>query len=715
MRRLAGLVVVGAMVVSACTPAIRPTDEAIRRPIILGADRLQLAAALESFGGCGEVLDYFQDSANEMGAAFAWGGGATWFAEGAPMLSRRDAAIAESTAGAAVGGDQSAAASPPAPQAGVDFSETNVQEAGVDEPDVVKTNGRLIVAVARNTLYVVDPTGDAPVLRGSLPLGDANSYGGEVFLTDERVLLLSNGWREPEVQPSRTAPGASAGADIAIMPVGQPIAIVTAIDISDPAAPRVQQRLELDGEYVTARLVDGIARIVLRSTPQFQIQPLPGAETEAQVARQVQTAVASTEIGDWLPSVRADDGEERPLVECDAVSRPPEPSGVGTVTVLTVDAGRDLAIAHSASVVADVATVYASPDNLYVATNGWTDPRVLEQQAQDETVEPPFFTTELHKFDISDATVTSYVASGRVRGHLLNQWSLSEHEGHLRAATTEFPEWMPSGPAGAPAQSQSFVTVLNQQGDALTQVGQVGGLGVDERIYAVRYFGDTGYVVTFRQTDPLYVLDLSEPSGPRVTGELKILGYSAYLHPVGDGLLLGIGQDATDEGQRLGTQLSLFDVSDPANPTRIHQAALGAGDSSVEYDHRAFLWWPAEALTVIPVQIYDGRGFAEPAIVDEPADDDRGGDDAVAPGSPGSPGSPPAFQPFAGVVGFGVDEAAGFAERGRISHAGRSAAEPYAMPVSRSLVIGDALYTLSELGLLASDLDTFTDRGWVAF
>ena len=114
----------------------------------------------------------------------------------------------------------------------------------------------------------------------------------------------------------------------------------------------------------------------------------------------------------------------------------------------------------------------------------------------------------------------------------------------MRVATT----------ASDPASTQSYVTVLTDDGKALTTIGQVDGLGKGERIYAVRFIDTVGYVVTFRQTDPLYTIDLSDPTKPRVVGELKITGYSAYLHPIGDGLLMGVGQDATDQGRRLGAQ-----------------------------------------------------------------------------------------------------------------------------------------------------------------
>ena len=156
-------------------------------------------------------------------------------------------------------------------------------------------------------------------------------------------------------------------------------------------------------------------------------------------------------------------------------------------------------------------------------------------------------------------------------GSLLNQFSLSEHEGILRAATT----------VGFGPDAESRVTTLERRDGRLVKRGDVGGLGRGERIYAVRFIGDVGYVVTFRQVDPLYTIDLADPDRPRVLGELKIPGYSAYLHPVGDDLLLGVGQDATDQGRLQGLQISLFDVSDLARPARLQQLRLGERWSSV--------------------------------------------------------------------------------------------------------------------------------------
>jgi len=187
----------------------------------------------------------------------------------------------------------------------------------------------------------------------------------------------------------------------------------------------------------------------------------------------------------------------------------------------------------------------------------------------------------------------------------------------------------------------------------------------------VRFIGSTAYVVTFRQVDPLFVVDLSDPAAPRMDGQLDLQGYSAYLHPVGDGLLLGVGQDATGQGRLLGTLLSLFDVSDPAHPTRLQQVALGTGSSSeVEYDHHAFLWWGPTSLAVVPVR----------------------------------------EQSFTGALGFKVTRDR-IARTGQVSHD----VEGGQVDILRSAVVGDRLVTLSRAGVEASALDGLGPQGFLAF
>jgi uncharacterized secreted protein with C-terminal beta-propeller domain len=277
-------------------------------------------------------------------------------------------------------------------------------------------------------------------------------------------------------------------------------------------------------------------------------------------------------------------------------------------------------------------------------------------------------TTEVHRFDLVDDGA-EYVASGSVPGRVLNQWALSEHEGDLRIATTE-------GEFSTDGRTHSSVRILRERDGRLRTIGRVRDLGKGEQIYAVRYAGDIGFVVTFRQVDPLYTLDLSDPTEPRMVGELKVPGYSAYLHPVDADHLLGIGQNATTEGQTTGVQASLFDVADLAEPRRIAQLALGRDTmTDVEYDHRAFLYWPEEQMAVLPLADWQPGGKVGAVVLH------------VAPG----------------------DE---LVERGFIEHPPHEGAAP---PVQRALVVDDRILTVTYAGVRATDLATLEPLGDAAF
>jgi hypothetical protein len=249
-----------------------------------------------------------------------------------------------------------------------------------------------------------------------------------------------------------------------------------------------------------------------------------------------------------------------------------------------------------------------------------------------------------------------YLGSGTVDGTLLGQYAMDEYQGMLRVASTVQPDVVPGhraapgavsgegGSAGAEAgtptmtsaprttilpprprttvlppmprptvvppvpaaPSSGSVTVLRLAGGALEQVGRLDGLGRDEAVQGVRFAGPLAYVVTFRQTDPLFVVDLADPAHPRVAGSVDLLGYSAYLHPLGNGLLLGVGQDATTDGARTGVQLSLFDVSDPARPQLLDRVSVPGGWSATEYDPHAFAY--IDGVALVPVQSSDGAG-----------------------------------------------------------------------------------------------------------
>jgi uncharacterized secreted protein with C-terminal beta-propeller domain len=393
--------------------------------------------------------------------------------------------------------------------------------------------------------------------------------------------------------------------------------------------------------------------------------------------------------------------------------------------VVTLDLGGRLDPSSAAAVIAQGETVYASAERLYVATNVWVPPELLGD-ARLEVMEEDY-STALHAFDISSDGPARYLASGSVDGHLLNQFSMDEYQEHLRVATTDGSPW------GGTPNSESAVAVLAVRGDRLVQVGRVGDLGKGESIYSVRFAGPTGYVVTFRQTDPLYVIDLRDPATPRVVSELKITGYSAYLHPLDEGRLLGVGREATEEGQVTGSKVTLFDVSDPANPRAVDTWTLADGYSDVEYDHLAFLYWAPEQMVILPMQdwahnfagaivLKTDDGLREAGRVSHDPEPPAGASDCrridigegkeivlqvCGPEDAGGLGGHacetyPEEVAAEMLAGYGVSKVeVGGDERIEICWP----AYYGSFPITRSLVIGGTLWTLSGMGLQGNAVD----------
>ena len=398
-------------------------------------------------------------------------------------------------------------------------STTNNQEAGVDEPDIVKTDGSTIYAIAQGKLQAVSVTGGSPHVVGTLDLGGSLS-GAQLLMNGNRLIVISS----PQYAYPGPIPVVGASASLRASPyfLYGSQTVLSEVDISDPSAMKVTQTMTVDGRFVDARQVGSSARIVISSAPH--------AIEEPQLAGGAQG---------WVPMWRFHDTHTgrsftRQVASCGAIRRPVQFSGLGMLSIVTVNFNKGLQAAQSTSLMADAQIVYGSQSSLYIATQQWENPLLQVGQL------PSGQTTVIDKFDVTDPDLTTFVSAGQVPGYLLNQFSLSEYNGYLRVASTSRPIWW--GVSPPTTLSQSYVTVLASQGGLLVPVGQVSGLGQGEQIYSVRFVADAGYVVTYRQVDPLYTIDLSTPTAPRVAGQLELEGYSAYLHPVGAGLLLGIGQ-----------------------------------------------------------------------------------------------------------------------------------------------------------------------------
>ncbi len=626
----------------------------------------RVTAHLSAFASCSSLVSYARLQAARTGGTV----GVPFRAEAGTAVSLTPAKTTSGTV-APNAAAPTAAAETGAGSAADAFSGTNDQEAGVDEPDVVKTDGRRMFVLAGQSLLAIDVSGDTPTLLGSLAL---EGYSRELLLRGDRVLVIGTPANAGGGPIPIDGPVAALAPGIAY-PGFRAATQLTEVSVKDPAAMTISRTLTVDGSYASARLTGGTVRVVLDTPPDLSaLTPQTATTPQTTGPQAARAAAAKLGLRALIPQtvIRSRISGRtfrRSIVGCDQVRRPDVFSGLDLLTVMTIDLDRGLYSVDRDAVMAGAQVVYASDKSLYVASQRYVPS--LDTAAD----VPARMTTEIHRFDTSDPGRTTYASSGSVSGFVLGQYALSEFGGALRVASTEDPLWL----NGAQTQpSQSAITVLREQGGRLGQVGRVGGLGTGERIYAVRFIGPEGYLVTFRQIDPLYTLDLSDPTDPKVAGRLDLTGYSAYLHPVGDGLLLGVGQDATAEGRRQGAQVSLFDVSDPAHPARIAHRPLGASGSSTsaEFDPHAFLWWAPSGSAVLPLQDYSDPNA-----------------------------------PFIGAVGLHVDKAKGIDEVGRVTHG----TGPYNPSIERSVVVGDRLYTLSDLGVASSRLATLAPLGFLTF
>ena len=541
--------------------------------IELGPEDVVLTAGLVRFDDCETLLDYLHEEYSARVGPWGFDGGG-WFGPvrrtgGDDMEMAEEAMAADSGASQAVSTTVTSA-----PVEGVDFSGTNVQEAGVDEADIVKTDGQRIFTLSSGRLVVVDAASRSRL--GEVVV--AEGWGRELFIDGNSLLLIT-----------RSHSDAPDGSET----------VIQRIDVSG-GAPEVVETLNVQGNYISARSVGGTARVILRYDPQWNF-PFVYPQTEAaeSVAEEAnRAAVLNSTLDDWLPRYTvgsADSSTGSLMVPCGDVHAPSLFSGFGVTTVMSVPIDGDFDPSESTAVMAPGDTVYASVGSLYVATTRWVDSDTFsdDDEWQDAWRQRR---TSVHRFDIT-AAEANYEASGEVLGVIRNQFSLSEHNGYLRVVTTV------GGPSGD--ESESHVRVLSTDGDVLAEIGSVGNIGRGEQVQSVRFVGGVGYVVTFRQIDPFYTIDLSDPANPTIVGELKIPGFSSYLHPISDTLVLGVGSDADDDGRITGAKVSLFDVSDLAAPREVATWTAPDGWNDVGWDHRAFLWWAPESLAVIPVTVWN--------------------------------------------------------------------------------------------------------------
>ena len=534
------------------------------------------------------------------------------------------------------------------------FSGTNVQVAGVDEADILKTDGELIYLASGGEVVLIraDPPASMGVvsrLSGDALVGD---HEGEVhvlglYLHEGILVVISSLYAAldvPHIQPAVDY----------MMPMAEGRTLVSLFSTVDPAEPTRLHVFEFTGVYSASRLKGPVVYLVLQQAVSVQ-----------------------------------DDEASYPMVCMDWRCAPfdarriyydPEAPGAGSLTnVVAIDVETN-AVGYLSLLTGSASTVYMSPGSLYVTFAKW-GPLGEAFPRPDLVVRQTGFTS-IYRIAVA-GTDLSPTAGGNVEGWLLNQFSMDEHRSYLRVATTT--GWGDSG---------NNVYILDPD---LRVVGALEGLAPGESIYSARFVGDLGYLVTFQKVDPFFVLDLSDPLRPSMLGYLKIPGFSEYLHPIDETHILGVGKDTIEDPSGTfawfqGLKLSLFDVSDLTAPKEVAKYLVGDRGSSspVLYDHKAFLYMEEEGLVVLPVRLV---GTVEPS-------DER-------------PSWEPGEEHWLGVLVLSIDPLLGFELQSRITHvpadqeACRWGPGPY--EVTRSLYIGAYLYTVSPTTLKAHSLNGFDE------
>jgi uncharacterized secreted protein with C-terminal beta-propeller domain len=496
------------------------------------------------------------------------------------------------------GGALAAAPSPSGGQTASDpsHSTTNVQVAGVDEADIVKTDGNYVYLISRGELLIVDAkNASAPSIASRTTI---DGYPISEYLDGNRLTVLSTVWNPGDTSGSGAGTKLASPSGFASLWFrGTSRVQVTTFDVTDATKPTVVRQTSIDGSYSDSRMVDGKLYLVLQAdlfSGFWQGGPIAIARTKAGASSLSKpSSLANAPIDKILPSyssklttITGTVTSAGLISQPSDIYHPADGSDANLMSIVVLDSqGNSAAPLGTASVLGSYAsTLHVTSDSLYVFSPRWDDGTS---------------TTSISQFSITSANPT-LVATGIVPGSLINQYAADESNGYLRVATTN---WDGNGPANG-------LYVLQTDGTRLNVVGAVDNITPGEALQSVRFDGDRAYLVTFKQVDPLIAVDLSNPANPQIAGELIVPGYSSYLQPIGKDYLIGIGRDANpDTGQTTDIKLSLFNVHDLSHPSLIaSQSIVPVGTqwnwSNAEWDPHAFGWFPELNVLAVPVQGY---------------------------------------------------------------------------------------------------------------
>jgi len=430
-----------------------------------------------------------------------------------------------------------------------DYSDTNNQVEGVQEADIIKTDGEYIYAAVDGDVYLLRENGGNPEILSKIEkkagteldekdgAHEAEEYVNNIYVTETRLVLMKY-----TVDYSTYEDAVAEDVAIAGCYVGQGTYTAAVYDIADRSHPVLLNELGQSGTLISSRMVGDILYLVYSYY-------VPGEIDETDPS----TYVPALYLGDAKTEVAADD-----------IMLLGEPGAAQYLTVSSIDVGSPAEFLDTQSILGCGSDIYCNSETLVVAL-------VTGEEANNVYKDK----TDLYRFSLKDGAVTME-SQGSVPGYVLNQFSMDEYNGYFRIVTTENVTHYFNEGGIASAEQEKTRNHLFVLDESMNIVGSIEDLARGESIYSARFMGDTGYFVTYRQVDPLFTVDLSTPSEPKILSELKVPGFSNYLHPFGDGLLLGFGQNSDEEsGEIQGLKLSMFDTSDPAAVAEKHSELLG--------------------------------------------------------------------------------------------------------------------------------------------
>ncbi len=520
-----------------------------------------------------------------------------------------------------------------------DYSKTNIQVEGVDEADIVKTDGKYIYYLANNEISIIEAK--TMELAGKIEL-EKMYKGIEVFLKGDKIVVIATIYKYNNEKTEDY-----------LYYYSNQYTTAFVYNVENKKDIKLERTVEIEGNYLNSRMIGG--QVYLLSNKYINSYLCSQYNIEELKEEEFKPKYIDSAISNEIQNINFD---------CIYYMPDFEETTYLNIAAFNIENNEKAQIDSYLGAGDDI---YASNTNLYVANSKHKYSELLGSYTE---------TTEIFKFSLKDGKC-EFIKSGEVPGTVLNQFSMDENNGYFRIATTDNSYWISDN-------KTNNIYVLNND---LEIVGKVEDLAKGERIYSVRFIGNRAYMVTFVQTDPLFVIDLSEPTNPKVLGELKIPGFSTYLHPYDETHLIGFGQNTEvvnygygDVVTTAGMKMALFDVTDPENPKEMYKIDIGEKGtySSLLNNHKALLFSKEKNIIAFPISITENNYKVT----------------------------------FQGAIVYGLDLEKGFEEKGRITHYKQDIDKYYYNNgVERIIYINDNLYTLSRNQVKSTNMQTMEETG----